>query len=98
MNVYLKTNFHNITIMVSRMDHKPGCWKKTVKKVFSLKRSISLKDTSSPLPSSQTKESKSSITFTLTILLAVDKLVCISPITSLVNTTTFKLVTPLQYQ
>lgn len=84
--------------MVSRVYHKPRCQNKTIKKVSLLERSVTLESMLFPLLSSQTKQSKSLVTFALTIFSMEFMSVCTSPAPISVNATIFKLVIALKRQ
>ncbi len=92
------TNFNNIAIMISGVDHKSGRWKNIVETVFSPERSVTPESSSSPPLSSQMKQSKSLVISILTTPLAIDKLACIFLAPPSVNATVFEPVIPLQYQ
>lgn len=85
-------NFNSITIIVSGINHKPGCQKKIVEKVSFPEGSITPDGTLSLLLLLQTKQSKSVVISTLTVLLAIDKSACLSLAPSLVNAIAFELL------
>lgn len=79
------------------MVYRSGCWKKFVKKVSSLEESITLESTLFLPLSSQIKQSKSLITYTLTIWpLAVNKLAYLSLVLFSGNGIVLGLATTLQ--
>lgn len=83
------TNFNSIIIIVLGVNLKPRYWKKIVEKVSPLGKSVTPKNTLSPPPLSQIKQSKSFVISILTALLVIDILTHTFPTLLLVNTIAF---------